>query len=146
MQQVVHAEMQRRRPVLLAELLAARLPQSPATCPERVTITTNASAASSSLASAASAAAAAIPAQPTWGTLHIREADEVSDRQRAAEPFLDAGETKIVIPAQTELTAPDCGAEHAVVASLDDVHTAVVAAMPGDFFLCQLVLQWPCHG
>jgi hypothetical protein len=68
------------------------------------------------------------------GALDPREADEVvhPKAQLAAEPRLDAGNAEIVIPAQTELALPDLGAEHAVVAGLDDVDAAVEALVAGD--------------
>ena len=61
-----------------------------------------------------------------------REARHVAPRQRAAEPLLDAGQTKVVILPESEVAFPDFRTDHAVVARLDDVHAAVLAAVARD--------------
>jgi len=66
-------------------------------------------------------------------TLDNRKADEVSEpRQLAAQPLLDARDAEVVIRAKPELVLPDAEGQQAVIADLDHVNAAVVAATPRD--------------
>ena len=70
-----------------------------------------------------------------------RERDHVADGDRTAETPLDAREAQVVGYAEPEGVPPDAGAQHAVVACLDHVDTAIVAAAARDLAGRELVVH-----
>ena len=73
--------------------------------------------------------------------LDDRERDHVADGDRTAETPLDAREAQVVGYAEPEGVPPDAGAQHAVVARLDHVDTAIVAAAARDLAGRELVVH-----